>query len=160
MLHVGLLSIALLLPAALMGQGSQNADRQAIRGVTDGFMDAWNRHDAKAFAALFSEDADFTNVRGAGASGRAEIEKFHAPLFATIFKDTKQKHTYVTIRFIRPDVAAVDVRWEMTGVEDPAGNPLPVRHGLLNFTMAKDQGKWQIVVMHNMDLAAPPPAPK
>jgi uncharacterized protein (TIGR02246 family) len=158
MLHAGVLSIALLLPVALMGQGSQPADRQAIRQVAEGFMDAWNHHDAKALAALFSEDADFTNVRGVGASGRANIEKFHAPLFASIFKDTTLKPAYVTIHFIRPDVAAVDVKWEMTGLEGPQGNPLPVRHGLLNFTMAKNQERWQIVVMHNMDLAPPPSA--
>jgi hypothetical protein len=30
----------------------------------------------------------------------------------------------------------------------------------LNFVMAKSQEKWQIVVMHNMDLTASPPAPK
>jgi len=32
------------------------------------FTDAWGRHDAKAFAAVFAEDADFTNWRGIGAT--------------------------------------------------------------------------------------------
>ena len=27
----------------------------------DKFMDAWNRHDAHAFAAVFADDVDFTN---------------------------------------------------------------------------------------------------
>jgi hypothetical protein len=48
----------------------------------------------------------------------------------------------------------------MTGATDQAGNPVPLRQGLLNFIMAKSQGKWQILVMHNMDLAASPQAPK
>jgi len=160
MLTMGLLTVAMLLPSALLGQDGREADEQAIRGVMDGFMDAWNHHDAKAFAALFSEDADFTNVRGMGASGRTNIEQFHAPVFATIFKNSHQKYTGIKIRFIRPDVAAVDVHWEMTGATDPAGNPGPLRQGLLNFVMAKSQEKWQIVVMHNMDLTASPPAPK
>ena len=122
----------------------------------DRFMDAWNRHDAHAFAAVFAEDADFTNVLGIGASGRAKIEEFHAPVFATIFKNSHQKHDDIKIRFIRDDIAAVDVHWQMTGATDPQGNPRPDRRGLLNFVMAKDAGRWQIVVMHNLDLSAPP----
>jgi uncharacterized protein (TIGR02246 family) len=160
MLNVGVLCIALLLPVTLIGEGGREADEQAIRGVMDGFMDAWNHHDAKAFAAQFSEDADFTNVRGMGASGRSNIEQFHAPVFASIFKNSHQKYTDIKIRFIRADVAAVDVHWEMTGATDAAGNPRPLRDGLLNFVMVKGEGKWQIVVMHNMDLTALPPAPK
>ena len=160
MLETGMLTVALLLPAAFLGQEGRQADEQAIHGVMDGFVDAWNHHDAKAFAALFSEDADFTNVRGMGASGRSNIEQFHAPVFATIFKNSHQKYTGIKTRFIRPDVAAVDVHWEMTGATDQAGIPVPLRQGLLNFVMAKSQGKWQIVVMHNMDLAASPQAPK
>jgi len=83
-------------------------DETAIRKVLADFVEAWNKHDAKAFSMVFAEDADFTNVRGASAHGRAEVEKFHAPLFATRFKDTNQKMTKNKIRFIKPDVAAVD----------------------------------------------------
>lgn len=160
MLTAGMLTVALLLPIALLGQDGRDADEQAIHGVMDGFMDAWNHHDARAFAVLFSEDADFTNVRGMGASGRTSIEQFHAPVFATIFKNSHQKYTAIKTRFIHPDVAAVDVHWEMTGATDPAGNPVPLRQGLLNFIMVKSEGRWQIAVMHNMDLPASQPTPK
>ena len=149
-----------LIPLAASGQTSQAADQQAIREVMDRFMDGWNRHDAKAFAGMFAEDADFTNWRGMGARGRSKIEEFHSPMFATVFKNSHQKYTDIKARFIRPDVAAVDVHWEMTGVVDAQGNPRPDRQGLLNFVMAKDAGRWQIVVMHNLDLTALPPAPK
>jgi uncharacterized protein (TIGR02246 family) len=94
------------------------------------------------------------------ASGRADIEQFHARVFATLFKNSHQKYTDIKIRFIRPDLAAVDVHWEMTGAVDQAGNPVALRQGLLNFVMEKSQGKWQILVMHNMDLNASPPAAK
>jgi len=111
------------------------------------------------------EDAEFTNVRGVGASGRKDIEEFHARVFATIFKNSHQKYTAIKTRFIRPDVAEVDVHWEMTGPTDPAGNPVPLRLGLLNFVMtrsemARTDEKWQIVVMHNMDLPGPAPTAK
>ena len=147
---------ALLFSMTVLGQSGKEADEKAIPDVMDRFMDAWNRHDAHAFAAVFAEDADFTNVLGIGASGRAKIEEFHAPVFATIFKNSHQKYDDIKIRFIRDDIAAVDVHWQMTGATDPQGNPRPDRRGLLNFVMAKDAGRWQIVVMHNLDLSAPP----
>jgi len=145
-----------LFPLLLMAQTGVEADEYAIRAVMDRFMDAWNHHDAEAFAAVFSQDADFTNVRGMGATGRAKIEAFHAPGFATIFSKSHQEYTDIKTRFLRPDVAAVDVRWKMTGAMDPQGN-LRDRDGLLNFVMEKNAGRWEIVVLHNLELSAPPP---
>lgn len=131
-------------------------EEEGIRKVLADFVEAWNRHDAKAFSMVFAEDTDFTNVRGMSAHGRAEVEKFHAPRFATTFKDTHQKMTETKIRFIKPDVAAVDARWEMTGAKNPEGQDLPLRKGLLNFVMTKEGDMWFITVMHNMDLPASP----
>jgi uncharacterized protein (TIGR02246 family) len=132
-------------------------DEQAIRTIVSHFADAWNRHDANAFAAVFAEDADCTNWRGDVASGRTGIEAMHAPVFSTIFKNSRQEHTDIKIRFLRPDVAAVDVRWKMTGAIDPQGNPRPERQGLLSFVIVNDAAQWQIVVMHNLDVTALPP---
>jgi len=130
----------------------QMSDSSGIHQVLVDFISAWNSHDAKAFSMVFAEDADFTNVRGMGAHGRTNIDSFHAPVFRTLFKDSYQKITRSTIRFIRADVAAVDAWWEMTGSTNPAGQPVPLRKGLLNFVMTRSGGKWGIAVMHNMDL--------
>ncbi len=127
-------------------------DEVRIKEVLANFIEAWNKHDAKAFSMVFAEDTDFTNVRRVSAHGRADVEKFHAPLFATRFKDTNQKMTKTRIRFIKPDVAAVDAWWEVTGAKGPEGQEIPLRKGLLNFVMTKEGGKWFITVMHNMDL--------
>ena len=153
------LTIALAaLPLTSRGQAKSETDQQSIVAVIDRFVDAWNRHDAKAFASVFVEDADFTNWRGEGASGRLKIEEFHAPMFATIFKNSHQSYTGIHTRFIRPDIAAVDVHWEMTGATDAQGNPRPDRRGLLSFIMEKNAAQWQIVVMHNLDLTALAPS--
>jgi uncharacterized protein (TIGR02246 family) len=150
----------LLMPLTAFGQANEAADQQAIREVVNKFMDAWNRHDAKDFAKVFTVDADFTNWRGVGANGRLKIEEVHAPMFATVFKNSHQKYSDIKTRFIRPEVAAVDVRWQMTGVLDAQGNARPDREGLLNFVMVNDAGRWQIAVMHNLDLTALPPPTK
>jgi len=141
----------------LVGQTGET-DERAIRAVMDRFVDAWNHHDAKAFATVFAEDADFTNWRGTGASGRTKIEAFHAPVFATIFSKSHLEYTDIKTRFVRPDVATVDVHWKMSGAIDAQGNPRPEREGLLSFVMAKSAGQWEIVVMHNLDISALPPS--
>lgn len=127
-------------------------DEERIKKVLTDFTDAWNKHDAKAFSNVFSEDADFTNVVGKGSTGRNEIEKFHAPGFSTRWKDSYQKITQSKIRFIKPDVAAVDAWWEMTGIKGPEGQDMPQRKGLLNFIITKNNETWLITIMHNMDL--------
>jgi uncharacterized protein (TIGR02246 family) len=132
----------------------KNAE-QAIKGLAHALEAAWNRHDACALAEPFAEDADFTNVFGMVATGRAAIEALHAPLFKTMFTDSHLTVTETSIRMIRPDVAAVDVKWTMTGARDPHGNPWPERTGLLNWIVTRHRDGWLIDVSHNMDL---PPA--
>jgi uncharacterized protein (TIGR02246 family) len=68
----------------------------------------------------------YSNWRGEVASGRSKIGAFHAPIFATIFKNSHQSYTAIKTRFIRPDVVAVDVHWEMTGAMDAQGNRSPI----------------------------------
>ena len=83
----------------------------AIEQIVQRFVDAWNRHDAHDLAADFAEDADFTNVFGMQAKGREAIERFHAPVFRTMFKDSRLAAGEIRIRTVRPDVAAVDLHW-------------------------------------------------
>jgi uncharacterized protein (TIGR02246 family) len=142
----------------------QTADKVAINAViTDRFLAGWNAHDAHVFASAFAPDADFTNVRGVSASGRENIEQFHAQAFQKMFMQSHQTAEVQKIRFLKPDVAVVDVRWEMTGALTPDGIARPVRTGLLDLVFTSSGGSWLITVMHNIDLtpvAAASPASK
>lgn len=97
---------------------SNEQAESAVESLIDCLVAAWNVHDAGRFAAVFHEDADFTNVFGMHAQGREAIERFHAPIFETMFRDSHLSAPETRVRFIRPDVAAVDVHWEMTGARD------------------------------------------
>lgn len=130
------------------------ADREAIEARVAALAQSWNVHDARAFAAAFAEDADFTNVFGMPAKGRKAIEEFHAPIFATMFRESRLSLTETRIRFLRSDVAAVDTRWEMTGAHDPHGKPWPMRRGLLSFVATRGEQGWTLDVAHNMELPA------
>jgi uncharacterized protein (TIGR02246 family) len=127
----------------------------AIEALAAQLVEAWNRHDAGAFAAAFAKDAEFSNVFGMVQKGRAAIEAAHAPIFKTMFKDSQLAVKETRVRLIRPDVASVDVRWTMTGARDPHGNPWPEREGLLNWIVTDHGGSWLIDVSHNMDLPSP-----
>ncbi len=148
-----------VLPASAQSPAA-SSDGEAIRTVVTRFTNAWNQHDAHAFSLVFAETADFTNVKGRGASGRASIEQFHAGPFQTFFKASRLTASLKTVRFIKPDVAAVDVLWEMTGATDPSGVPIPLRQGLANLVMTKQGESWSILVMHNMDLPVEAPSAK
>jgi uncharacterized protein (TIGR02246 family) len=156
-----LFSFALLIPAASSFLGGAQpaetaghaADEAAIKAVVDDrWMGGWNAHDARRFSSMFASDADFTNVRGQSASGQADIEKFHAVAFERFFKQSHQTGEVTKIRFLRPDLAAVDIRWEMTGAVDNTGNPSPYRTGLANCIFIKSGGDWLVAIMHNTEL--------
>jgi uncharacterized protein (TIGR02246 family) len=129
------------------------ADRVAIGQTMAAFMNAWNAHDAHAFGLAFTPDADFTNVLGATAHGRAGIESFHAPVFATIFKDSHLTGAIRSVRFLTAELAAVDVDWQMSGAQSPSGSPAGLRKGLLDWIMQRQSdGSWLIAIMHNTNL--------
>src|ERR1700688_4375271 len=87
------------------------ADTAAINAVlTDRFVAGWNDHDAHVFASAFAEDADFTNDRGVSAVGRYLIEQLHAQVFQKMFSKSHLSVEVKKIRFLKPDVAVVDVR--------------------------------------------------
>jgi uncharacterized protein (TIGR02246 family) len=128
---------------------------QAVGALARALETAWNRHDARALAEPFAEDADFTNVFGMLATGRTAIEALHAPLFKVMFQDSRLAILDTRVRMIRSDVVAVDVKWAMTGARDPHGNPWPERTGLLNWIVTKHGERWLVDVSHNMDLPSP-----
>jgi uncharacterized protein (TIGR02246 family) len=131
---------------------SDDAARRAITALVEAIVDAWNRHDARAFAASFAEDVDYTNVFGMLVQGRAGVEQSHATIFASVFKDSVVTATATRIRFLRPDVGAVDIHWEMTGARLPDGSPWPKRQGLMNAIAVANAGRWSFAVFHNQDI--------
>ena len=59
------------------------AEEALIRKVVDAEEDAWNRSDAKAFAARFQEEGSYTDVFGAVSFTRADLEKRQVEFFAS-----------------------------------------------------------------------------
>lgn len=137
--------------AGPMLRAGQNPDETEIRKVELGLEEAWNHHDMKAWANLFTEDADFVNVAGAWWKGRAEIEKKHLEIHAYIFRDSTLRLGEVETRFLTPEIAVVHVLWSLTGNRNPDGSDGQPRKGIFTEILQKQSGKWLIAAAQNTD---------
>jgi uncharacterized protein (TIGR02246 family) len=154
----------MMLLAALMASaqgGAQNADEVAVRKAVMGLPEAWNRHDMKAFAALFTEDADFVNVAGSWWKGRAEIEEKHSAAHATIFRESTLSIDDLQIRFLTPEIAVAHVSTLLAGQKTLEGAVVAQRKTLLTLVLQRQSGKWAVAAAHNTDVrpALQPAAP-
>jgi uncharacterized protein (TIGR02246 family) len=93
-----------LLATNLCASGSSD-DEAAIRALEARQPEAWNKHDAKAYASLFAEDGDCINIVGWWWKGRAEIEQKQTDAYLYVFKESALTITNVDIRFLTSDVA-------------------------------------------------------
>jgi uncharacterized protein (TIGR02246 family) len=124
-------------------------DEEAIRKVIAGTTEAFNKHDARAFAAFYAPDAELVTVRGERMKGVAEIEKGLATIFATRATAATLKTLDLSIRLIKADVAVAHVTNEMSGVVTGEGEKRPPHRELSIRVLVKDEGKWRVTAFHN-----------
>jgi uncharacterized protein (TIGR02246 family) len=147
---------AACLPLPLCAADPSSTDESAIRDLAGARQQqAWNQHNARAYAALFAEDGDVVNVVAWWWKGRAEIESNLTRMFANIFRESTLTFRQVDVRFLTPDIAIAHARWTMTGARMPPGLPEP-REGLQTLTVQKRNGKWLIAAFHNTNYVPPP----
>src|SRR3954465_15416869 len=117
----------LVLFSPIIARCDSEQDKADIRNLQNQQADAWNRHDAKAYAALFTEDGDCVNVVGWWWKGRAEIEQKLTDAYLFVFKESVLtiKDSDIDVKFLAPDIAVAHVRWTMTGARTPKGIPEP-----------------------------------
>lgn len=152
-----LLALAVFCAGSVAAAPQQDADRAAITKTVQNYMDSWNTHDIRAVVMIYAPDCDFVNNFGDVTHGRDGMEKVFGPFMTGVYSETHQSGEVKSIRFVKPDVAAVDVTWEMTGAKNPDGTPRPTRKGLHSLVMTKQtDGSWQISVMHVHEYTASP----
>lgn len=146
---LGFLCLALFTPfPGARVSAAQRQDEIEIRNVETRQQEAWNRHDARAYANLFTEDGDVVNVLGWWWKGRAEIEKKLAAGYAFVFRDSTLTITEVDVKFLAPQMAVAHVRWTMVGARTPPGIPEP-RQGIQTQVLQKRAGQWLIAAFQN-----------
>jgi uncharacterized protein (TIGR02246 family) len=119
---------------------AREADREAVRAAAREFAAAFNKGDAQAVAALWTEQGECHDADGEPIRGRAAIER----AFAEVFKENPKAKIEVlieSIRFPAPDLAIEDGILRRAG----AGPDLPATT-LYSATHVRDGGRWRVAV--------------
>lgn len=86
---------------------SNDADENAIRAIHRRMIDAWNAGDGAAFAAPFTDAADFVVWEGTHLKGRQEIAVFTQQIFDTVVKGSRLEGEVRFVRFLSPVLAVM-----------------------------------------------------
>jgi uncharacterized protein (TIGR02246 family) len=128
-------------PAAVQSSEStqtQDDDLAAIRAGAQAFVEAFNKKDAQAVAALWTEGGEYIDDTGRSFVGREAIEQGYGEFFADSGKSEIQI-IIDAVRLLSDDVAIEDGHTVVAAAED--GDP-----GISTYTVvhAKFDGKWQM----------------
>ena len=127
-----------------------------IESIVAALAETWNHHDMAAYAALFSEDADFVNVVGMHWRGRKEIEACHVRLHETIFRDSQVRCVDWRVRMIREDVALVHIACQMIGAEGlenwKVADVRRTQMSVLLVPAERSRHGWEIAALHNTEV--------
>jgi uncharacterized protein (TIGR02246 family) len=116
---------------------------------------AWNAGDGGAYAAPFTADCDFTDIRGARHSGAGAVGGGHQAIFDSIYRGSTVQYEVTSARALADGVLLVQAD---AGLDVPAG-PLAGSHrAASSAVLVETDGQWRAVMMHNT-LVAPPAGP-
>jgi uncharacterized protein (TIGR02246 family) len=149
---LGLVALAAVCAAWTVWGAEAEESTAAIRKQVEAYVDAYNRHDATAVAALWSEDAVYVHRdTGQRIQGRTAIAAMFREMFQT--GDTAQLSVTVdSIRLITPDVAIEDGTAELVS---PDGEQTASTYTAVH---VKRDGGWYLDSVRETDTPSPPPS--
>ncbi|WP_425146023.1 YybH family protein [Deinococcus sp.] len=113
-----------------------------IRQALNALIESWNTHDPEQLAASFTQDAQFTDVMGHAAEGRAALARLHVMPFARLFNSAELEVEQAPIKLVSDEVASVNLRWPLRGGATPQGAPLPPRAGVMHVVVVRRENRW------------------
>jgi uncharacterized protein (TIGR02246 family) len=135
-----------------LGQGSTPGNDEApIREIVSKYVDARERNDPKAVEALFTNDADQLVSSGEWRKGRDAVVR--GAMASSRSTGGKRSITVEQVRFVAPDVAIADGRYELSGLAGGTNRSM-----WATLIMKKTSNGWRIAAIRNMLPAAPAPS--
>jgi uncharacterized protein (TIGR02246 family) len=126
--------------AAGLGPAQQSSDeakdKAALAKTAEAYIEAFHKGDAKAIAAFWTSDGDYTDQAGKHLKGLAQIEKAFAATFAEN-KGAKLRIESEAMELVSPDVAVEDGISEVLPAD--GGPPSRARYTIVH---VKKDGKW------------------
>ncbi len=125
----------------------RSADEKALHDLFQELQDGWNQGDGQAYAAFFTEDADYIVVNGDYLKGRQAIAAAHQQLFETLFQGSRLEGFVKNIRFLSDDIALVHLH----GRPQIAGQPLPTpeQYSIQTMVATRRADGWRITSFQN-----------
>jgi uncharacterized protein (TIGR02246 family) len=133
-----------------LAQAGRN-DEAVVREVVSKYVDARERIDPKAVEALFTSDADQLVSSGEWRKGRDAVVR--GAMASSQSTGGKRTITVEQVRFLTPEVAIADGRYELTGLSGGA-----TRSMWATLVLKKTDAGWRIAAIRNMLPAAPVPS--
>jgi uncharacterized protein (TIGR02246 family) len=149
---VPLVAAVVALAAAIPQAQTTGAEAELKKVGTD-FSQAWVKGDAKAIAAMHTEDAIRLPGTGQVINGRAEIEQNYAQALSGPFKGSQIVITPGQVKQLTADVYVGEGRFEISGGTMPPGTPTS---GTYANTYVRRGGRWLLA----MSAVSYPPAPR
>ena len=129
---------------------SMSDARHSAIALYQQLLDAWNRRDAKAFAALFADDGNAVGFDGSPMNGRSEIET----TLAAIFKDHQTARYVATVREVRPVGDGVTLLRAVAGLVPPGHSAVnPATNAVQSVVTIVRDGAQQIALLQNTPAA-------
>ena len=143
-------------PPAMAAGAVDAATKAAIDKRTQEFVAAWNKHDAKAMAAVWATQCDLVNPFGMKARGRAEIEKLFQGEQSGVMKATTYAFTSQSLLKIAGGDVVADMDAVVNGMMDPSGKALPPFSHHVTMIYVREGGQWRPTVVRAFQLLPPP----
>ena len=132
-------------------ESAASADQKAkhrLERLLLNLEEAWNRGDAEAYAAFFTEDAAYVSRGGALWEGREEIQRQQAAAFAGPLRYTVLHFRAWRLRFITSKVAMIYAAMEIVHPWNAAMNG----QVLASLTCAMVFEDWRVASQHSTDI--------
>lgn len=124
------------------------ASMDTVEACLDRMRSAWDRGDAQAYAAEFTDDATYVIFLGEALRGRAEIESTHIDVLGKWQKGTKMAVRPLSIRSLGEGVTSVLTIGGL-GRADPIGFDK-----LQTFVFVRRDGRWKCSAFQNTRMSS------
>jgi uncharacterized protein (TIGR02246 family) len=140
---LGILGLVSCVPVGAQAPKS-GASEASIRKLLTAAETTWADGDVAAYSKLWAENADFVGPTGERFNGHAALVEHFTKLLTGAGKGSRLSFDVDTIRFLKPDVALLDLHLGVSGRHSEDGSHLPALKLPIMLLVTQKAGHWYI----------------